>query len=154
MARNTWYEDLRRAEEARKKRKFKSNKKQTYKQREKGPELEDAKLKIKTLFGEINRDMSNRPTAAQQRMWNRVFDAGCVACRMNGKFTYPEIHHVKEYGYRNHDKVYGLCPVHHKATSMVKGIPNRHGTPKEFVEKFGTDQELFEQNQKYIEGVK
>lgn len=92
--------------------------------------------------------MSNNPTAAQKRMWGKVFEVGCIACYMDEVFSFPEIHHAKEYGYRNHDKVYGLCPVHHKATSMEPGIPNRHGTPKAFIERYGTDQELFELCQK------
>lgn len=95
--------------------------------------------------------MSKRPTAAQKRMWGRVFESGCLACRQEGVFSFPEIHHVKELGKRrNHDKVYGLCPSHHKATSMIPGVPNRHGTPKEFIEKYGTDQELFERCQEIL----
>jgi cytochrome c5 len=77
-------------------------------------------------------------------MWGEVFEVGCMACYLNGVFSFPEIHHVKEHGKRNHSKVYGLCPIHHKATSMVNGIPNRHGSQKLFEREFGTDQELFE----------
>lgn len=111
------------------------------------PTIDNALHKIRAIL-----PMSKKATAAQLRMWGKVFEVGCIACLMEGNFSFPEIHHVKEYGYRNHDKVYGLCPIHHKATAMVKGVPNRHGTPKEFTEKYGTDQELFEDCQRRLRG--
>jgi len=92
----------------------------------------------------------SKPTAAQKRMWGRVFAAGCMACLQDGIFSFPEIHHVKEYGYRNHNKVYGLCPKHHKEVSAVKGVPNRHLNPIEFRDAYGSDQELFEKCKKEI----
>lgn len=84
--------------------------------------------------------MSKRPTAAQKRMWGRVFNLGCIACMIDGKFSFPEIHHVKDYGYRNHSKVYGLCPAHHRA--MCTMAVSRHGSPAEFQKMYGTDEEL------------
>jgi len=85
----------------------------------------------------------SRPTAAHKRLWNRVFSAGCMACLQDGKFSFPEIHHWREYGYRDHSRVFGLCPGHHRPTAAVQGVPSRHGQPVEFREKFGTDEDLF-----------
>ena len=87
-------------------------------------------------------------------MWGKVFEVGCMACKQEGIFSFPEIHHVKEYGYRDHSKVYGLCPHHHKEVSAVKGIPNRHLAPIEFRELYGTDMELFEKCMKLIKITK
>ena len=87
----------------------------------------------------------SKPTASQKRMWGKVFGIGCMVCRQEGIFSFPEIHHVKDYGRNDNSKVYGLCPAHHRPTAGVTGIPNRHGDPKEFSEKYGTDQELFDE---------
>lgn len=89
--------------------------------------------------------MSNNPTAAQRRTWNKVAEAGCMSCLQEGHHTQPEIHHVMELGgYRDHNKVFGLCPPHHKMTSAVPGVLNRHRDKLEFAAEYGTDQELFE----------
>mgnify|MGYP003527307285 CR=1 FL=1 len=77
-----------------------------------------------------------------------------MACLQEGNFSFPEIHHWREYGYRNHSKVYGICPAHHKEVSAVKGIPNRHLNPVEFREKYGTDEELFNQCMEKVRGIK
>jgi len=97
--------------------------------------------------------MSNNPTAAQRKVWGRIAEAGCMACLQNDYHTQPEIHHIMELGgYRNHDKVFGLCPPHHKMTSAVPGVPNRHRDKLEFAAEFGTDQELFEECMAIIQG--
>jgi hypothetical protein len=87
--------------------------------------------------------MSKTPTAQQKRMWGMVFSNGCMACQKDGRFSFPEIHHFRLYGYRDHSKVFGLCPIHHKEVCAVPGIPNRHLNPVEFCQKYGTDEELF-----------
>lgn len=84
-----------------------------------------------------------KPTAAQKRLWGKIFEIGCMACLKEGKHSFPEIHHAKDYGYNDHSKIYGLCPKHHRPTAGVTGIPNRHGNPKEFADKYGTDKELY-----------
>ena len=84
----------------------------------------------------------SRPTANQKRMWGRVFEVGCIACMIDGKFSFPEIHHAKDYGYRNHSNVYGLCPPHHRP--LVANVVSRHGSPAEFEKLYGTDKELLE----------
>lgn len=87
--------------------------------------------------------MSNRPTAAQKRMWGKVFENGCMACKQEGNHTHPQIHHWRQYGYRDHNKVFGLCPQHHNMISAVEGVLNRHRDPIEFSAEYGGDEELF-----------
>lgn len=84
-----------------------------------------------------------KPTAKQYRLFAKVAEIGCMACRQNNKHTPAQIHHWREYGYRDHNKVFGLCPVHHTATASVDWITNRHIDPAEFAEEFGTDEDLF-----------
>jgi hypothetical protein len=94
-----------------------------------------------------------KPTREQLNKWGLVLGLGCMACRKDGKFTFGEIHHSRhEYGNRNHDLIFSLCPVHHRPTSGITGIPNRHGNPKEFSAKYGTDKELFEKCMELIKG--
>lgn len=91
----------------------------------------------------LNGAIMSEPTAAQRRRWGRVAALGCLPCRMDGYFGTPAtISHCHDYGYRDHDKVYPCCPVHHLATEAIPGIPNRHATPEAFRNKFGTDEEL------------
>jgi hypothetical protein len=82
----------------------------------------------------------NRPTAAQKRYFGRIFDAGCVACNIDCVFSFPEIHHIRKYGKRDHSRVIGLCPAHHR--HGVNGVPSVHGNPMKFREFYGTDEEL------------
>jgi hypothetical protein len=92
----------------------------------------------------------SRPTAAQQRLWGKVVALGCMACHKEGVFSFPEIHHVKDYGKNDNSRVYGLCSAHHRPTAAIKGVFNRHGNPIEFAEKYGTDKDLFEYCMKMI----
>lgn len=94
-----------------------------------------------------------RPTAAQKRRFDQVVRIGCMACLCDGFHTEPEIHHGGKHGYRDHDFTFGLCPVHHKPTSAKPGIPNRHANPIEFKQRYGTDEELFEQCQQILRGI-
>ena len=93
--------------------------------------------------------MSNNPTAAQKRNMCVVVQMGCIACRLDGIYDTPaEFHHCGKHGNRDHDKGYPLCPGHHRPTAGITGIPNRHGNPKRFAIKYGTDDELFAMSEK------
>lgn len=74
-----------------------------------------------------------------------------MACRKEGNFSFPEIHHVKNYGKNDNSKIYGLCPAHHRPTAGVTGVLNRHQNTKEFAKEYGTDSELFDECMKLIE---
>jgi len=87
----------------------------------------------------------SRPTAADRRHWRKISLIGCIACVIEREiYTPAEIHHIKDYGYHNHKKVLPLCPPHHRPTAGIKGVLSIHGQPKEFRNKFGSDEELFE----------
>lgn len=84
--------------------------------------------------------MSN-PTAAQKRMWNKLVSLGCIACRIDGHNDTPaEIHHIKDYGNHNHDRVIPLCQAHHNG--KVKEVPSIHMERIKFIEKYGSCDEL------------
>lgn len=86
-----------------------------------------------------------KPTAKQRRTWNKIAALGCLPCLLDGiSGTEATISHSHGYGYRDHDKVYPACPVHHLEQHAVDGIPNRHKNPIEFREKYGTDDLLVE----------
>lgn len=87
--------------------------------------------------------MSNNPTAEQRRRWSRICEHGCLACMIDGNPGTPgEIHHCKEHGRRMHSRTVCLCPPHHKPTSAIKGVLNRHLNPIEFRDRYGSDVEL------------
>jgi hypothetical protein len=75
-----------------------------------------------------------------------------MACLQDGVFSFPQIHHVKAHGGRNHSKILGLCPIHHLEVCAVPGVPNRHLNPVEFAAKYGTDEELFQKCMQQIGG--
>ena len=95
--------------------------------------------------------MSNQPTAADKRRFSKLVEVGCVACKLEGMvYTYPQIHHARiGTSRRDHQRTFGVCGIHHLATSAVPGIPNRHGSPKDFRETYGTDDELLT----YVNGL-
>lgn len=89
------------------------------------------------------KEVMSNPTAAQRRKWDRIAALGCIPCLLDGiEGTPATISHSHDYGYRDHNKVYGACPIHHLEQHAVAGIPNRHANPIEFRERYGTDEEL------------
>ena len=87
--------------------------------------------------------MSNNPTASDKRRFAALVEIGCLACKLEGRYSIPQIHHVRIGSeYKDHQKTYGICMRHHVATAALPGIPNRHGSPKEFADTFGDDDEL------------
>lgn len=84
-----------------------------------------------------------KPTAKQKRIWNKMAEFGCLPCYLDGNPGTPAtISHAHDHGYRDHDKIFPCCPVHHLEQHAVNGIPNRHKNPKEFAAQYGTDDEL------------
>lgn len=103
MARNTWYEELRRSEEARKKRKFKQNKKQTYKHKEKSPELEDALQKIRDNLSKENKRFVLSPRKYRE-LREYVYERDNYCCVYCGSPEMPSMHHVKKRSQRGGDR--------------------------------------------------
>lgn len=89
----------------------------------------------------MKRKGRKKPTAEQQRYHDKVRALGCIICGRPAV-----IHHVMEglgMGQAvDHDRPLPLCYDHHQ--SEEAGAVSIHGTPKEFVEAYGTEAELEE----------
>lgn len=79
----------------------------------------------------------------------RVAELGCIACFKLGYRTAPaEIHHVRRFGSkRDHMKVIGLCPHHHRTS-----LESYHLNPKWFTENIGSQEELLKQTNEMLDG--
>lgn len=83
------------------------------------------------------------PTAKQRRRWNKVAALGCLPCSLDGTEDTPAgISHAHDHGYRDHDKVWPSCEIHHLEQHSQPDVPNRHANPIEFRDRYGTDEEL------------
>lgn len=96
-----------------------------------------------------------KKTKSQLKRFRAIQEIGCLACRQLGYYNVPcQIHHLVN-GYRLGDEyTVGLCPYHHQGISdldketayRILG-PSLATNKKEFIERFGTDDELLmEQN--------
>lgn len=72
-------------------------------------------------------------------------DIGCIACLQLGKYSVPEVHHLKSGNKRRgHQDTVPLCPAHHRG---YQHNPELHGpslalAPRSFHQAFGSDDEL------------
>lgn len=101
--------------------------------------------------------------------FQHIYDLGCLPCRLTGIVEQPcQIQHVLCGGRRvSHKHSYGSCPWHHvgeplqglttQETYRMLG-PSFKLHKKEFVERFGTEEELIEMQdillEKYLEMVR
>lgn len=90
-------------------------------------------------------------------------DYGCVACWMEvGEWAAPEIHHLTDGGRRlGHRYTIPLCPWHHRGESatMVRASyarqlwgPSLARHPREFAERYGSENVLWQRVTMDIEG--
>lgn len=99
--------------------------------------------------------------AAFSRRCRRIYQIGCLACRMRRRYSQCQVHHLNEDGKagaprRGDEFTIGLCPWHHVgepigglSRSECRRIvgPSLKLESREFREEFGTDDELLaEQN--------
>jgi len=82
-------------------------------------------------------------TKIEKEHMNAVAEIGCIVCRQNGFYGTPsEIHHIRQgagMGQRSTNfQVIPLCPIHHRAGGH--GEVGFHQSPKEFAERYGTEQ--------------
>lgn len=95
------------------------------------------------------------PTVAQKLRMERIkHDVGCIACRIEGRgYVAPDIHHLTDYGRRRgHRFTIGLCPAHHRHEHADPAYgPNLARDKWEFEQKYGTDDELLEQTDDWLE---
>jgi hypothetical protein len=84
-----------------------------------------------------------RATAEQKRRFTKATELGCLPCLLDGHSGTPAgISHCHDHGYRDHDRFWPSCEIHHLYQHAVAGIPNRHKNPIEFAKSYGTDHEL------------
>jgi len=81
-----------------------------------------------------------------------VAELGCIVCRKMGYPDSPaEIHHIKDgYGIAKKSgylETIPLCPYHHRTSDEAY-----HYSPKEFTEKWGTQQELLQETKDLLYG--
>ena len=88
--------------------------------------------------------MPRAATKAQKRHMMRVADLGCLICAMPA-----EIHHCGTYmgGGRDHDKILGLCPAHHRTGGYGVAI---HAGKKEWERLYGTELDLLAETNKRL----
>jgi len=86
-------------------------------------------------------------TKSEREHYAKLFDFGCVACYMLGHSGVPcQIHHKragqgrKRAGYMD---AIGLCPDHHVGHRHPE-IASIHLDKNNFIEQFGTEQELID----------
>lgn len=91
-------------------------------------------------------------TKQEEERRQKIYELGCIACRIDGKGYVPcSEHHLKDGScYRDNMKTFGICLAHHQIEFAVPGVPNRHKNAKEFAEVYGTDQELLEYTNRII----
>ena len=84
---------------------------------------------------------------------SKVADLGCIACRVLGYLTAPELHHPRTnagVGQKASDSdVIPLCPAHHRGTEHPR-VPSIHLDRIKFIEQFGTEDELLDMVRKGI----
>jgi hypothetical protein len=84
----------------------------------------------------IKRTKGNKPTQAQYARFERIRERGCSVCGMP-----PEVHHaLTGAGKRkDHDKVFALCPLHHRGQLGIHHMGRKAWEPL-----FGTELEHLE----------
>lgn len=97
------------------------------------------------------------PTKAQLERWRVMQELGCVCCCLDQRTGVPsDIHHVLSGGRRiSHSHSLALCSYHHRSVKPSDTLltdkqfkemygPALDANPKEFQQRYGTQQELLE----------
>lgn len=85
-------------------------------------------------------------TKAERVRFRKMFDAGCICCKILGIYTPPQMHHILVGGHRSgHLNTIPLCLYHHQGgmAPHEMGPSLAHGS-KPFVAHWGTERELLE----------
>jgi hypothetical protein len=91
--------------------------------------------------------MAKRPNKKRKKEYEVAVEHGCILCKiLYGVKTECEIHHLTGAGLalRNEEKFIPLCVHHHRGQGGV------HHNTKDFENKYGTQEELWEIYQQEI----
>jgi len=110
--------------------------------------------------------MQGRPRTKAQayRIQLITQELGCLACDIEGESGgFADAHHCDDQR-QDHDRIYGLCPWHHRGLSVdgshrnrMRNMygPSKAHEPRAFTERYGTEQQLLDlQNQRIEEWEK
>lgn len=95
--------------------------------------------------------MAKKSTAKEKRHMNRVAEMGCCVCVLLGHGETPaEIHHIGNGTMAkraSNYEVIPLCHIHHRTGGNGVAV---HSGRKSFEANFGTEQELLEQTNRWL----
>ena len=91
-----------------------------------------------------------RPNKVEREWMTKVASYGCIACEIDGLLSPAEIHHI-----RKHTGM-GLRPSHFDTIPLCSGCHRTnkisvHLGKREFVKRYGTEQEILEKVNREIE---
>jgi len=94
--------------------------------------------------------MKKRPNKIERERLKTIGEMPCYACFQDGKEVQAEIHHIRKHtgmGLRpSHFDTIPLCSGHHRTNKI-----SVHLGKKEFVKRYGTEQEILEKVNREIE---
>lgn len=92
-------------------------------------------------------------TKAEKLHFEKLVNIGCIVCIKEGYgYSQPEIHHLRTGaggGQKSKDTI-PLCPQHHRIGGYGVAI---HAGQKAFESKYGTELELLELTNTYLQGI-
>ena len=91
-----------------------------------------------------------RPNKIERERLQAIADLPCYACFQDGREVQAEIHHIRKHtgmGLRpSHFDTLPLCSGHHRTNKISVHLGKR-----EFVKRYGTEQEILEKVNREIE---
>lgn len=100
---------------------------------------------------------TGKPTKAELQRWEYFPVIGCLACRLLGFHSVPEVHHLLSGNRRiGHMATIPLCPAHHRGAGFVEHVHVAcfaHGS-KPFRATFGSDEDLLRETDRRIEAIR
>ena len=91
---------------------------------------------LKDIYAKIH--PHPKPETIPGRTADEIIKIGCIVCRRQGVYTFPEIHHVRKLATskkRKRAPKIGLCYMHHRTGGYGVAL---HAGEEKFEEKFGS----------------
>lgn len=111
----------------------------------------DARMVVQLPKGPKAKPGKRTPNKAEAEWMDKIVAYGCVACRIDGHFSRPAVHHILRGGVRlGHLFTIPLCdPGHHQGGGAI-GLVSRHPWKARFEARYGTELELLEKMRKEL----